>query len=114
MRLGQRFESARRLSLLPIDKPKTRNEEALGDLPGASLHHRYITCRLGASSRKEAVEEARTTGSSSLPTKPPISPRGKRAAGMQKRLLYATLPAVHYARGESNGKQRRCRRGADF
>src|SRR5215204_196343 len=40
---GQRFESARRLSLLPIDKPNTRNAEVLGDLPGASLHHRYIT-----------------------------------------------------------------------
>jgi hypothetical protein len=40
---GQRFESARRLSLLPIDKANTRNEEALGDLPWASLHHRYIT-----------------------------------------------------------------------
>ena len=31
---SQRFESARRLSLLPIDKPNTRNEEALGDLRG--------------------------------------------------------------------------------
>jgi hypothetical protein len=28
---------------LPIDKPNTQNEEALGDLPGASLHHLYIT-----------------------------------------------------------------------
>jgi hypothetical protein len=26
---------------LPIDKPNTRNTEALGDLPGASLHYRY-------------------------------------------------------------------------
>jgi hypothetical protein len=43
MRLGQRFESARRLSLLSIDKPNMRNEEAVGDLPWASLHHRYIT-----------------------------------------------------------------------
>jgi len=25
---------------LPIDKPNTRNVEALGDLPWASLHHR--------------------------------------------------------------------------
>jgi hypothetical protein len=40
---GGRFKSARRLSLLPIDKRNTRNEEALGDLPEASLHHRYIT-----------------------------------------------------------------------
>ena len=43
MRLGQRFEFARRLSLLPIDKPNTRNQEVLGYLPEASLHHRYIT-----------------------------------------------------------------------
>ena len=43
MSRGKRFESARRLSLLPIDKPNTRNTEVLGDLPGASLHHRYIT-----------------------------------------------------------------------
>jgi hypothetical protein len=43
MSRGKRFESARRLSLLPIDKPNTRNAEVLGDLPGASLHHRYIT-----------------------------------------------------------------------
>ena len=28
---------------LPIDKPNTREEETLGDLPGASLHHPYIT-----------------------------------------------------------------------
>jgi hypothetical protein len=31
------------LSRISVDKPNTRNEEALGDLPGASLHHRYIT-----------------------------------------------------------------------
>ena len=43
MSRGKRFESARRLSFLSIDKRYTRNEEALGDLPGASLHHRYIT-----------------------------------------------------------------------
>ena len=43
MSRGKRFESARRLTFLPIDKPNTRNEEAFGDLPGASLHHRYIT-----------------------------------------------------------------------
>lgn len=29
-----------RLTLLPIDKPNTRDQEALGHLPGASLHHR--------------------------------------------------------------------------
>jgi hypothetical protein len=40
---GKRFESARRLSLLPIDRPNTRNEETLGNLPRTSLHHRYIT-----------------------------------------------------------------------
>ena len=58
-----------------------------------------IYCKLGASSRKEAVEEPRTTGSSSLPTKPPISPRGKEPVGDEE------ASAVHYARGESNGKQ---------
>jgi hypothetical protein len=42
-RVGKRFESARRLSLSGLDKRNMRNEEALGDLPGASLHHRYIT-----------------------------------------------------------------------
>jgi hypothetical protein len=40
---GRRFESARWLSLLPINKRNTRNEVTPGDLPGASLHHRYIT-----------------------------------------------------------------------
>src|SRR5918994_5270756 len=40
MSRGKRIESARRLSLLPIDKTNTRNAEVLGDLPGASLHHR--------------------------------------------------------------------------
>jgi hypothetical protein len=43
MSRGKRFESARRLSPFGVGKPITRNKEALGDLPGASLHHRYIT-----------------------------------------------------------------------
>jgi hypothetical protein len=43
MSRGKRFEAARRLSLLPIDKPNTRNEEAPGRSPGVSLHHRYIS-----------------------------------------------------------------------
>ena len=38
-----RFESARRLSQIGLYKPDTRSEEAPGDLPGASLHHPYIT-----------------------------------------------------------------------
>jgi hypothetical protein len=40
---GKRFESARRLYLFGLSKPNTQNEEALGDLPGATLHHLYIT-----------------------------------------------------------------------
>src|SRR5215211_952737 len=36
---GQRFESARRLSLISIDTPDTRIGRSLCDLPGASLHH---------------------------------------------------------------------------
>ena len=43
MSRDKRFESARRLSPIGVDKLNTRNDEALGDLPGASLHHRYIT-----------------------------------------------------------------------
>jgi hypothetical protein len=43
MRLGQRFESARRLSFFPLDKPNSREGEALGEEPRASLHHPYIT-----------------------------------------------------------------------
>jgi len=43
MRLGQRFESARRLSRIGLDKRNTRREGGLGDDPGAHLHHPYIT-----------------------------------------------------------------------
>jgi hypothetical protein len=43
MSRGKRFESARRLFAIGVDKLNTLNEEALGDLPGASLYHRYIT-----------------------------------------------------------------------
>jgi hypothetical protein len=43
MRLGQRFESARRLSQIGLDKRNTRNEETFGQLPAAPLHHLYIT-----------------------------------------------------------------------
>jgi hypothetical protein len=40
---GKRFASARRLFRFGLSKANTRNEEALGDLPGATLHHPYIT-----------------------------------------------------------------------
>jgi hypothetical protein len=43
MRLGQRFESARRLFRFGVDKPNTGDEEGAGLLSEASLHHRYIT-----------------------------------------------------------------------
>jgi hypothetical protein len=39
---GQRFESARRLSLIGLPKPNTRKDEASGRSRGATLHHRYI------------------------------------------------------------------------
>ena len=40
---GQRFESARRLSIFPLDKPNTRDKSIAGRRDGASLHHPYIT-----------------------------------------------------------------------
>jgi hypothetical protein len=43
MSLGQRFESARRLSRFGVDKRNTRSEGVLGDAPGTHLHHPYIT-----------------------------------------------------------------------
>ena len=43
MRLGRRFESARRLFVLPLSKLNSRKGEALGEEPRVSLHHPYIT-----------------------------------------------------------------------
>jgi hypothetical protein len=43
MRLGQRFESARRLFVLPLDKPNIRNKSIAGRQARVSLHHPYIT-----------------------------------------------------------------------
>jgi hypothetical protein len=40
---GQRFESARRLSSIGLDKLNTRNKSVAGQRVGASLHHPYIT-----------------------------------------------------------------------
>jgi hypothetical protein len=67
-RLGQRFESARRLSLLPIDKPNTRQRRSCQFTPGVRLHHPYIT-ELGSlrwhamtSRRAEQVAKANPLG----------------------------------------------------
>jgi hypothetical protein len=43
VRLGQRFESARRLSEIHLDKPNTRNVRWSWRCLGDSLHHPYIT-----------------------------------------------------------------------
>src|ERR687894_2011545 len=43
MSRGKRFESARRLSFLPIDKPNTQEVRSLCAIAVASLHHLYIT-----------------------------------------------------------------------
>jgi hypothetical protein len=43
MSRGKRFESARRLSSLPIDKRNTRNKSITGRRARASIHHPYIT-----------------------------------------------------------------------
>ena|SRR5215216_2115198 len=43
MRLGQRFESARRLFIFALSKPNSRKGVTLGSSPRASLHHPYIT-----------------------------------------------------------------------
>jgi hypothetical protein len=43
MSRGKRFESARRLFILPIDKPNTRKARSFCDLTEAYLHHLYIT-----------------------------------------------------------------------
>jgi hypothetical protein len=40
---GQRFESARRLFILPLDKPNTRNKSIASRRAGTSLYHSYIT-----------------------------------------------------------------------
>jgi len=43
MRLAQRFESARQLSILPIDKRVSRKKVTPGRSQEATLHHPYIT-----------------------------------------------------------------------